>query len=64
MDRVSPGIFKYETTDIRYQKCPVCLGRGLLPHNFYTLATVSSSTIDVQCKSCNGAGIIDMTKEI
>lgn len=52
--------FKYETTEIRYQKCPVCLGVGTLPHNFYTCQTVSSSVSDVQCKSCNGRGIIDM----
>lgn len=41
-----------------YQKCPVCDGRGVVPHNFYTMCTVSSSTAPEKCRTCGGHGIL------
>ena len=41
-------------------KCPVCLGKGKLPHSFYIISGqgATSSISDVTCKTCNGATII------
>jgi len=43
-----------------YQKCPVCNGKGVLPHGFYITSEtfITSSTEDEICKTCNGQGII------
>ena len=43
-----------------YQKCPVCEGRGKLPHGFYNTSEIFSSASigDEICKTCNGQGII------
>ena len=40
--------------------CPVCNGRGVLPQGFYNTSErfASSSLADIQCRSCNGRGII------
>jgi len=43
------------------KKCPVCHGKGKLPHNFYNNYSgwsVGSSLADVDCQSCNGKGIV------
>ena len=42
-------------------KCPVCNGKGLVPYWFYLargMNTTTSSISDIQCKPCNGTGII------
>ena len=41
-------------------KCPVCLGKGKLPHSFYITSGqgATSSISDVTCRTCNGATII------
>ncbi len=46
-----------------YQKCPVCNGRGIVPHMFYTITEEqetfsSSSTAPETCRACGGKGII------
>lgn len=43
-----------------YQACPVCHGRGAVPHGFYntSLAFSSTSTADEQCRTCKGRTII------
>ncbi len=42
------------------KKCPVCDGKGLLPHSFYSTHNQGSTSniSDIQCKSCNGTGIV------
>ena len=48
------------------EKCPVCLGNGLVPSGFYSttrqedgcLAWASGSTEPEMCKSCDGKGFI------
>ena len=40
------------------EKCPVCLGRGTVPHNFYADKKVKRSKAEVTCKSCQGNGIV------
>lgn len=52
--------FKLTHTPVMFQKCPVCEGVGSMPHNFYTRVQASSSISEVQCKTCNGQGIIYM----
>ena len=37
--------------------CPVCQGRGVVPHNFYTGYNSTSNSL-VSCNSCNGKGVI------
>nr|DAG31325.1 MAG TPA: hypothetical protein [Caudoviricetes sp.] len=42
-------------------RCPVCLGKGIVPNGFYNCignTIISTSTIPEQCKSCNGKGVI------
>jgi DnaJ-class molecular chaperone len=41
--------------------CPVCMGKGIVPNNFYlgTEKTWSSTSATPEtCRSCNGRGII------
>ena len=44
------------------QRCPVCMGRGLVPNNFYaTTSGIGSTTqtyLPEKCRTCNGAGVI------
>ena len=48
------------------EKCPVCLGNGLVPNGFYSttrqeegyLVWIAGSTEPEACKSCNGKGYI------
>lgn len=47
------------------QKCPVCKGRGLVPHDFYSSVKYgwveSSTTAPPEpntCRTCGGKGII------
>jgi Ribonuclease G/E len=43
-----------------YQACPVCQGRGVVPHGFYNTSPAfgSTSTADEQCRTCRGRTII------
>lgn len=48
-----------------WQKCPVCNGRGHLPHGFYTNTNpdgygTSNSTAPETCKTCLGQGVIEV----
>lgn len=38
--------------------CPVCFGRGTVPHDFYACIGYSTSTGREACRSCNGRGIV------
>ena len=44
------------------QRCPVCMGKGLVPNNFYaTTSGIGSTTqtyLPEKCRTCNGAGVI------
>ena len=42
---------------MKAQKCPVCDGRGKLPAEFYP-DTAYSSERWVECRSCQGTGIV------
>lgn len=45
-----------------YQKCPVCEGRGQVPHNFYynnESPSIINNCPDT-CRTCNGRGIIEV----
>ena len=37
--------------------CPVCQGKGLLPHDFYP-DNAGTGNESVKCRSCEGKGII------
>ena len=42
-------------------RCPVCLGKGIVPAGFYLSATDAitvGSTAPETCKSCQGSGIV------
>ena len=47
---------------MKYQVCPVCEGRGILPLGFYMYPKgqtfTSASASPEQCKTCNGRGVI------
>ena len=44
------------------QRCPVCMGKGLVPNSFYaTTSGIGSTTqtyLPEKCRTCNGAGVI------
>lgn len=46
----------------KVQRCPVCMGRGLVPNSFYaTTSGIGSTTqtyLPEKCRTCNGAGVI------
>jgi DnaJ-class molecular chaperone len=39
-------------------RCPVCEGRGTVPMNFYSGATIANSTAPEECRTCNGTGVL------
>ena len=47
---------------MKYQVCPVCEGKGIVPNSFYLYPVgqgfTSSSTTPEQCRTCMGKGII------
>jgi len=47
---------------MKWQICPVCEGRGIVPQGFYSYPLgqefATSSNIPEQCKSCTGEGKI------
>jgi DnaJ-class molecular chaperone len=47
-------------TERRPHRCPVCNGRGNLPHGFYNPnpTGLSDNTAEVQCRACGGTGIV------
>lgn len=57
----SGGSIKFDVQVTGYwQRCPVCEGRGWLPHGFYRTSQYfgSTSTADECCRRCNGTGTI------
>lgn len=45
---------------MKYQKCPVCEGRGVVAQGFYNpySHSMTSSLAPDKCKTCDGDGII------
>jgi DnaJ-class molecular chaperone len=45
-------------------RCPVCEGRGIVPHGFYLYPAgqtfTDSETSPEKCRSCNGTGIVEV----
>ncbi len=49
-----------------FERCPVCLGNGLVPNGFYSttrqeygcLVWASGGTAPETCKSCDGKGYV------
>lgn len=44
-----------------WQKCPVCLGKGIVPQGFYMTPGwegFATSTSPDPCRSCDGRGIV------
>jgi rRNA maturation protein Nop10 len=41
-----------------WQRCPVCGGRGSVPHGFYSGFAASTSTMREQCRACTGSGLL------
>lgn len=44
-----------------YQKCPVCGGRGIVPHGFYETYSPyysSSGASPETCRTCRGTGVL------
>lgn len=42
----------------QWQICPVCEGRGTVPHDFYAQLGVATSTAREQCRTCRGRTVI------
>ncbi len=42
----------------RWQRCPVCEGRGTVPHDFYTGFGVATSTARERCRTCKGGTVL------
>lgn len=40
------------------KKCPVCVGRGNVPYNFYENKDIDLKIINEKCKTCDGTGIV------
>ena len=38
--------------------CPICVGRGTVPKNFYSGGTMTTDLTPEQCRSCLGTGIL------
>lgn len=53
-----------QVSNSRVSKCPVCAGKGRVPHGFYAMGTyispdsLSGNSCGEICKSCYGKGII------
>jgi len=54
----SPMHWPFEVPRQQPYRCPVCEGRGTVESNFYSRATMSSTTDNETCRTCHGAGII------
>lgn len=41
------------------QRCPICMGRGIMPSTFYQpIIGTASAIVDEQCRSCEGKGVV------
>ena len=41
------------------QRCPICMGRGIMPSTFYQpIVGTTSAIVDEPCRSCDGKGIV------
>jgi hypothetical protein len=49
------------TSRIQYARppalCPVCEGRGTVPHDFYAIV-LSPESEEQQCRTCGGRGVV------
>ena len=47
---------------MKWQMCPICDGRGIVPQGFYAVPTgqqfMSTNLVPEQCRSCTGMGKI------
>lgn len=63
---ITPGYYQWPSPPVSLlapHKCPVCGGRGTVPHGFYNinmgpLASTTGGTQPEECRSCNGKGVI------
>lgn len=61
---MTPNIKDNHVSTSRVSKCPVCDGKGRVPHGFYAMSnyvTPDSTSIGAcgeVCRSCYGTGII------
>lgn len=60
---MTPNIKDNHVNTSRVSKCPVCVGKGRVPHGFYVVGTYDTSSISTEsygeiCRSCHGKGII------
>jgi DnaJ-class molecular chaperone len=61
---MTPNIKDNHVSTSRVSKCPVCVGKGRVPHGFYAMGiyVTSDSTSKDEwgevCRSCHGKGII------
>lgn len=39
-------------------RCPICYGRGHVPHDFYNNIGYATATNPEKCRSCGGRGIV------
>ena len=53
-----PTYPNYNLGPLKCSKCPVCEGRGVLPHGFYGRGQYSTSDSSETCRSCQGSGIV------
>lgn len=44
--------------------CPICAGRGSVPHGFYMDAGWATSTLREPCKACGETGTTTMTETV
>lgn len=61
---MTPNIKDNHVSTSRVSKCPVCAGKGRVPHGFYVMGnyvppdSTSRSEWGEVCRSCHGQGII------
>lgn len=52
---------RFGLTQPRWQTCPVCFGKGIVPGGFYLTTGLYAPAVDtapVKCRSCDGRGIV------
>lgn len=61
---MTPSIKDNHVNNSRVSKCPVCAGKGRVPHGFYAMGihvppdSTSNGVWGEVCRSCYGTGII------